>query len=246
MRVGIIDGDSILFVAGHPNKVLDEAGEPIKEDGKFVYIDKTEEELIEAIDNTICNRIITSSDADGYVLFLHGKGNYRYAIYPEYKANRPRKDLPEWWNPMRQYMVDKYKAVVVDGIEVDDACRITQKRIPNSFICAIDKDLLNLEGESFNWSKGIWIETTRQEADLQFQSDLICGQTGDNIKGVPGKGPKFVEQRFQNELDWGGVLDVYIEQFGIPLGVKEFYKNFTCLYILEDKEDFLTPEIQRL
>mgnify|MGYP003403362816 CR=1 FL=1 len=250
MRTAIIDGDSILFVAGHPNKVLDDDGEPIKENGKFVYMEKTEEELKEAVDSTICNRIIASSDADRYILYIKGKGNYRYSIYPEYKANRPKTELPTWWNTIRNYMIEKYKAVPVDNMEVDDACRITQKKIPNSFICAIDQDLLGLEGEAFNWSKGVWIETTPLESIYKFWGDMVCGQSGDNIKGIPGKGEKY----FKGLLDKADgsipfhslILWEYVKHFGENKGIEEFYKNYKCLYILEESEDFAIPEVQKL
>lgn len=250
MRTAIIDGDSILFVAGHPNKVLDDDGEPIKENGKFVYVEKTEEELKEAVDSTICNRIIASSDADRYILYIKGKGNYRYSIYPEYKANRPKTELPTWWNTIRNYMIEKYKAVPVDNMEVDDACRITQKKIPNSFISAIDQDLLGLEGEAFNWSKGVWVETTPLESIYKFWGDMVCGQSGDNIKGIPGKGEKY----FKSLLDKADgsipfhslILQEYIKHFGEPKGIEEFYKNYKCLYILEESEDFIIPEVQKL
>ena len=250
MRTAIIDGDSILFVAGHPNKVLDDDGEPIKENGKFVYMEKTEEELKEAVDSTICNRIIASSDADRYILYIKGKGNYRYSIYPEYKANRPKTELPTWWNTIRNYMIEKYKAVPVDNMEVDDACRITQKKIPNSFISAIDQDLLGLEGEAFNWSKGVWVETTPLESIYKFWGDMVCGQSGDNIKGIPGKGKKYFEGLLGNadgRIPFHSlILWEYVKHFGENKGIEEFYKNYKCLYILEELEDFIIPEVQKL
>ncbi len=249
MKIAIIDLDSVAFSCGHPNKVLDSKGEPIKENGKFVYIDKTEDELKNSCHYWM-NDILTKSQATHYIAFIKGKGNYRYTIKSDYKSNRP-KGQPTWWSIVKEYLISEFKAIEVNGIEVDDAVNITRLSLQDSFTCAIDGDLLGLEGNHYNWRKEEWIYTTLEDAYIKFWSDMITGQSGDGIKGIPGKGKKAVEDILKNSdmtkdpktsLFRAIVLENYIGKFGEYIGIEEFYKNYKCLYILDKHEGFIIPE----
>lgn len=245
MRTAILDLDSVIFYAFHPNKVLDDNNEPIKENGKFVYVEKTEDEIKASCDY-LMQDILLSSNATHYIGFVKGKNTIvdRKAVNTEYKANR-NKEKPKYWDFTKQYLIDKWGAVIVNDIEVDDAVNITRLKLKDSFICAIDKDLLSLEGIHFKWNKKEWITVSKEEAEYKFWCDMIVGQSGDNIKGIPGKGIKFVENRFQaGPIDPGEVLSCYVEYFGEYKGIQEFYKNYMCLYILEEKEGFEIPEVK--
>src|SRR6185369_17787536 len=119
------------------------------------------------------------------------------------------------------------------------------------FICAIDGDLLGLEGTHYNWRKKEWVTVHNGDAAFKFWSDMITGQTGDNIKGVPGKGQAFVKKLFnsvfEGETDfYEEVFRVYVEHFGLHEGIHEFYKNYVSLKILEKKEGFVIPEPNEL
>ena len=254
-RIAIIDLDSVMFSIAHPEKKLDENNEPVREDNKFVYLDKSLEQMHESAD-VIMTDILTKSEATGYIAFIKGKGNFRYTTDSEYKANRP-KESPEWWAPVKKYMMLHWNAVEVNGIEVDDAVNITRLRIEDSFIYAIDNDLLGLEGTHYNWRKNAWITVDESEAEYKFWSDMITGQKGDNVKGIPGKGPRFVEKLFLNIdnvfLNINDspslrtlVLEEYINTFGEYEGIKQFYKNYVDLKILEDYDGFIIPEISKL
>lgn len=251
MKTAVIDCDSILFTAAHPNKVLDDDEQPIKEDGKFVYKEKSEEEMFISLDE-LMSSILTKCNADAYIAFIKGKGNYRYQHNSEYKANRPT-ESPHWWKSLKQYCITKWNAVEVNGIEVDDAVNITRLSITDSFIVALDKDLLSLEGTHYNWRKDEWVTNTQREAEYKFWCDMITGQSGDNIKGIPGKGIKFAEKVLDNEVLLANdveyiqmVIDEYIKYFGEYKGIQEFHKNYMSLKILESYENFAIPNINKL
>lgn len=247
-KIGVIDGDSVLFAMGHGIKLLDENGLPIREDGKrFLYREKTSIELIQAADFYM-NDILTNGNFDSYILYLKGQNTIgsRKLINPDYKSNRPTQ-APSWWEFLKKYLQENWKAIVVDNMEVDDAVNITRLQLPNSFIVAIDNDLLALEGTHYNWRTEQWITHDLLEAECKFWSDMICGQKGDNIKGIPGKGEKFVNKILEGINDgWEErpkkVLEAYINHFGQYQGIKEFYKNYMSLKILNEKEGFIVPE----
>lgn len=245
-KIAVIDLDSIIFSAAHPNKVYDINHIPIKVDGKFVYEEKSEEQMLKTADK-IMNSILTKTKSTGYIAYVKGVGNFRYAINPEYKANR-NKQSPIWWNCIRDYLITKWGAIQPNNIEVDDAVSITVRKVDNSFICALDNDLLGLEGTHYNWRLDKWITVSMEEAEQKFWSDMITGQPGDNIKGIPGRGKKYAERliKYCDESDLcyhTQVLDEYIQHFGEPLGIDEFYKNYKSLKILETYEDFEIPSL---
>jgi hypothetical protein len=236
-KIAIIDTDSMLYSAFMPNKVADpNTGEPMKVDGKFVYTPKTDDEIKDTLDG-IMFHIFNEGAFTHYIGFVKGNDTTddRLLINPEYKAQRT-KEIPEKWEITKQHAIEKWGIIEVNDIEVDDAVRITNINIPNSHIVAIDKDLLWLEGENFNWRKNEWNTVTKSQEEEYLSRSLIIGDTVDNIKGLVGKGEKYCDRHYIKKVH--EVLPYYIIDYGLEKGVEEFYKNFKCLYILEKSDKF--------
>lgn len=113
------------------------------------------------------------------------------------------------------------------------------------FICAVDNDLLMLEGTHYNWRKKEWLTVSKEEAELKFWKDMIVGQSGDNIKGLKGKGIKYAEkllvgdyQNFRNLVNLS-----YMEVYKDETAYSEFDKNYHTLKILDSHDSFIIPEI---
>lgn len=240
-RIALVDLDSVAFGIGWGNKIPDGNGDYLRDEkGRLVYQEKTEEELIVCADQYM-NSILTSCNCTHYIAFIKGKntGSHRYKAKSDYKANRP-KESPKWWNTVKTYLVDQWGAEVVNDLEVDDAIAITYKRLPNSFIVAIDKDLLMIEGTNFNWRKGEWIPVNEQEASDFFWASMIIGDKVDGVSGIPGKGAVYASKL---DLNARTVFNEYILHYGDDLGIKEFYSNYTCLKLIDELEDFEIPNI---
>jgi hypothetical protein len=246
MKIAVIDLDSIAFTIGHPNKQLDENGDPMRTDdnSKFLYIDKTEQELIDCTDS-IMSGIIMRGGFTHYIGFIKGSKTIaeRKEINNDYKANRG-KESPGWWGFVKNTLIERWGAISVDNMEVDDAVNITRLKLSDSYIVAMDKDLLYLHGTHYNWSRDLWSIVGFNEAYTKFWSDMITGQSGDNIKGIPKKGPKYVESMLNEDTKipfMNRVFNEYIKHFGEYEGIKEFYKNYSCLKIKETCEGFEIP-----
>jgi hypothetical protein len=245
-KIAIIDLDSVAFSIGNPNKVLDEFGIPKRtEDNKrFIYTDKTEEELLESMD-FIMNSILRNGEFTGYIGYIKGSNTIKYKkdINPNYKSNRP-KEKPLWWDFVKSNLIDKWKAIEVNNIEVDDACNITRYAIKDSYLCCIDSDLLGLEGTHFNWRKNEWITVTKEQEELKFWYEMIIG-SHNNVVGLKGKGVKFADELFKSNkiLDLTSyyqlVLEAYHKHFkDFNLALDEFYINYKLLKVLKDKMYF--------
>lgn len=253
--IAVIDLDSVAYYAGHGKKIqisTTEDGLPIykREGNRLVYEDKSEDELKQSCDD-IMTDILSRSQATGYIAYIKGKntGKHRYEVNPDYKSNRS-KEVPKWWNYVKDYLETKWRAVSVDDYEVDDYVATTVKLVPDSFIVAIDKDLLHLEGTHYNWSTNEWITTSKEEAELHFWTDMLVGQPGDGLKGVPKIGKKGAEKLLSNLELKKGLEDInysnivyqqYVDYFNNNSWI-EYFKTYKCLKIKEDL-DIEIPKI---
>lgn len=124
-KIAVIDCDSIVFTAFHPNKVMDTDGNPMRENNKFIYEDKTEEQIRESV-NSLMHHILSSGRFTHYIGFIKGRNTIaeRLTYNSQYKANR-NAEQPKFWEFTKNYLIEKWGVIEVNNLEVDDACRIT-------------------------------------------------------------------------------------------------------------------------
>lgn len=241
-NIAIIDGDFLLYYCTYPKKVVQEE--------TTVFINKSLKEVFESADSSI-SQILTATNSEHYIAYLT-VGSFRYKIYQEYKANRKHREKPEHFRELVDYLIQAKGFRVYEELEADDCVNITRLSIKeyNPIMVSNDTDLLSLEGVHYNPIKKTFISCSSDQAHTKFWGDMIIGQPGDNIKGIPGKGKAFVEKLFSiqevsapyHQL----VLSAFIAHFGEQRGIDEFYKNYKCLKILEDYPGFVIPEPVKL
>jgi len=176
------------------------------------YIDKDVEDFIieteieveseyAAIHNieAIMGALISNAGGGDYTVYVGGDGNFRYDINPEYKAGRPPR--PVHYDIVKKYLIERYAAEVVDGMEVDDKVSMEQwkaydpmddveHRDASTMIVTIDKDLDMVPGYHYNWIKQEKYFITGEEGERNFYTQLLTGDRTDNIHGLVGVGPK--------------------------------------------------------
>ena len=241
----VFDGDFLLYYCTMGNKVLDSDNNPVKEDGKFIYTEKTLDEVKSTADEIITN-LINRASGDFYVGYIGKSKSFRYEEYPEYKANR-KGDKPKWFKELEEYLINHWKFIgLTNGLEADDAVNIVRNKLRgqyNIFIVTTDKDLIKcIPGRYINARDCSIIRTTKEQARTAFWTSMITGDTVDNIKGIPKCGKKYAEKLFSN-VDYSTdstheklVYKAYCEKFGSDADV-EYTKNLKLLYILDDYED---------
>lgn len=244
-ETALIDADGLIYIISYCKQKRDENGMPLLNDlGHPDREEKTLEQCQLAMDDIIKN-ILLGTGAEKYILFLTIGKNFRYKIYPEYKANRKYGDKPQHFDDIKTYLLVKYLAVHHPDLEADDLCLIYRNKIENSFICSPDKDMVGLEGTHYNYNKGEWITVSKDEAHFNFWSSVITGDTADNIKGIPGKGPAAVKKiigGIEPEDYMTEILLSYVGHFGEEVGISEFNKNYQVLKIKGKYDlDFVEP-----
>ena len=159
----------------------------------------TEEEDLEIAKyrmNELIERILADVNATSYQLYLTASGDetaFRQFVYPEYKQNR-KAPKPKHYNSLREFLIEQWDAVVVSGIEADDALGIEQSSSDNTIICSIDKDLDMIKGLHYNFVKEVIYEVTPEQATFNFYKQLLMGDRSDNVKGIEGIGEKKAER----------------------------------------------------
>lgn len=142
--------------------------------------------------------MLAATQATEYQVWLSDKkeNNFRYAIYPQYKANRTQPP-PKHLQTVKEFLIADWQANVSTGQEADDSLGIEQMKgffddekphILNTIICSIDKDLLQIPGRHYNFVKNEFQEVTPLEGLKQFYRQLLIGDVSDNIFGIYGIG----------------------------------------------------------
>ena len=206
----LIDGDILVYRAG------------------FAGNDK----LTASLGNVklLIKAILSSWDYSSYTLYLspEDRSNYRYKVAKtkEYKGNRKDVAKPQFYKEIRDYMIKRWNAEVVNGQEADDALGIAQQ--DDTVICSIDKDLNMIPGWHYNFvNKEKYYITEEDSLNLTieqrdkrkvykmdrgglkwFYAQLLLGDTGDNIPGVSGFGPVAVDNALKDCYTEKEMLDV--------------------------------------
>jgi DNA polymerase-1 len=190
--------------------------------------------------------ILRDTNATEYELWLTGGDNFRYKVYPEYKANRHGAYRPKWEKEVRAFLTSSWQANTTDGIEADDMLGIRQHELSSllssSIIAHLDKDINQIPGWHFNWELnrlGKCVREKKQyfvtleEGNRFFYYQLLTGDPTDNIKGAVGIGPKKAAALLDSleEREWyNAVLDCYSCEEELDL-------NAQCLYIWRKHND---------
>lgn len=198
------------------------------------------------MDNLIAEILVeVGSDADPYQLYLTGGGNFRkdIATIQPYKGTR-KKEKPKHYQALRDYLVDTWNAIVVEGMEADDALAIEATRLgTDAVVVSIDKDLLQVKGKhyNFNTKKMEMIDEFTGLYNLYHQ--MLTGDRVDNIRGVPKigkvKATKILDGLDTEQEMYEAVLKAY------DGNVEELTENARLLYMLRTEDDWWYPPTER-
>ncbi len=185
--------------------------------------------------------LLRKLEPTSYELWITGEGNYRFQVYPEYKANRLNVPRPKFLPECRDYLVRVHGAKVSEGCEADDMLGIilTQQNDAGNecMISSIDKDLLMIPGWHYipeiSRKGNIVREAERRyispfEGLQFFYTQLLTGDPTDNIKGVKGIGKVGAAKLTALEQDEAGLFRCVREAYGND---EELEMNARCLWI---------------
>lgn len=177
---------------------------------------------LQIVDNTL-RSILNEGDVAvrAYTILLSGPNNYRIKIatLKPYKGNRDPTHVPVHYQAIRDHLTGPWGARVIHNREADDECSILAwqaRRDGKPYaVATIDKDLDQIPGTHYDYRLKQWYEVSESEAERWLWVQIVAGDSGDNIGGVPGYG-KVKAEKFIDSLDkyskterWTAVVELY-------------------------------------
>lgn len=151
---------------------------------------------------------------------VSGRQNFRFDLYPAYKANRKGTRKPIILSPLMEYALATYNGFRKDEMEADDVLGIWQTNSPRhtSVIVSGDKDMRTIPGLHYNPEKqheGV-ITVTPAQAERTHMVQVLTGDATDNIPGCPTYGPVTADRAVPRDaclVDmWEAVVDCFIKK----------------------------------
>lgn len=198
------------------------------------------EEVNQMVDNKIKEICAAVYSTEPPILYLTGKNNFRHDIakQQEYKGGR-KAVKPFHWKYIRSYLIAQWGAIVVDGMEADDALAIEQTKrlhLKDTIICSRDKDLKQVPGYHYQWECGKqgsfgpeWVDELGYiklkgpkkivGCGLKFfYSQVLTGDSTDTYGGLPGCGPirafAILNECNSDEEMYNVVLEAFTFKYG--------------------------------
>ncbi len=150
---------------------------------------KSTKDIKRKIDQTIASIMADLQGGKGKIA-IKGKGNFRKDIYKEYKGHRKKEmteQEEEFFDYTYEYLKTSWGAVPADNMEADDLLAIWHTAEPG-IIVSIDKDLLQVPGLHYNTRKKEYENMSEEESSLLLHTQVLMGDSVDNIKGLVGVG----------------------------------------------------------
>ena len=196
----LLDADVLLYECGFGCEVgWDEPGYPPFDRAK---------DLLESKIAQICTAVGATAPP---ILFLTGKGNFRYDIAKRVPYKSRPANKPFHYKNIKAYIKGMYDYRESEGMEADDLMAIEQTRnglldrsIPRTIICSRDKDLRQVPGMFYSWecgnqpSYGPMLHDSLGSLSLSEDGKKLSGTgqsffyaqclMGDPIDSIPGLG----------------------------------------------------------
>ena len=179
----IIDADSMVYSSAFAED-LDSAQE--------IYDSKIE---------AVLDYFEAKGDVDSFTVCSGSKGNFRKYLTDTYKANRKDIKHPEWLKHIHNYSKTDWNAKWIVGAETDDLVATLfydKKEGVENVLVSIDKDYLQLEGWIYNYGKNTLTYNSKLDALRAFYTQMIVGDSSDNIKVCNGKGKAYAKKLFKD------------------------------------------------
>jgi hypothetical protein len=198
--IAIIDADIVIHRVGYTTE----------NDEEWIARHRADEML---------DGILVDTSATNFELWISDDRdkNFRFQVSPTYKAQRtaPR---PKHYDFIKGHVIKEWDARIAHDMEADDAMGISQdKSGGETVICSIDKDLLQIPGQHYNFVKKEWESVTAWEGLKWFYKQLLIGDVSDNVKGCSGIGPVKAAKALDPVLEETGEIGLFNQVFSLYL-----------------------------
>ena len=152
------------------------------------------------------------------VIFCNGsKNNFRNDVNKEYKANRTQK-RPTILSDLHKQVKELYNSVWGDGVETDDvvatlwAEEVAKNGIDSVIIMSLDKDYKQFPCwfYDYHYRRRELVKISEEEAIRNFYSQMIIGDSADNIKVCKGYGKVYASKLLREaKTEYSAMIKTY-------------------------------------
>ena len=201
-KVLLIDADSIMYTSTYfPEDSLLEFPTEEEQLEEAKYRTRTKLQEIQINVEEWYNIVQT-------YIFIGGKGNFRYKIFPEYKANRKDTVKSPLLPFIKEYMIEELKAIESHGGEADDyIIDGISECSGNCVVSSIDKDVLyhspNIplyDYRGYNDVLGEFKSISTKQSRLARATQLVTGDSTDGVPGAKGVGKAWCDKNMHVDM----------------------------------------------
>jgi DNA polymerase-1 len=214
----LVDADILVFRMCHAHEKSIDWGDGVQSVQMEPHIAKSR------LANMI-RKYARVNECESVTMCFTSRKNFRYNVYPEYKANRvfERKQL---FPILLEWMEGRYNCLRMDYLEADDVMGVMATKEPGQHVVAtIDKDLDQIPGLHYNWNHDKKYEINRTKADRLFYTQIMAGDPTDNYYGIKGVGPKTAHKLLDatpKRERWNAILKLfkkkgYTEEYALQM-----------------------------
>lgn len=153
-------------------------------------------------------------------IYIGGLGpTFRHSIARLRKYKDGRKEKPAHFGALRSRIIERFGAIEAEFEEADDVVSYKSKSIRASggmvVVVTNDKDLDQIPGPHYDWTKGVWRTVSDEDALRQLWVQTLSGDPTDSIGGCwkigPGKAETAISAIFQESRDIAHVWECVVE-----------------------------------
>lgn len=132
---------------------------------------------------------------------------WRKELNPEYKDNRKGARKPHHLDACKEYLMKKWKGIREPLHEADDLLALRAEQLGDEpwVICSIDKDLMQIPGDHFDWTNDRYVTVSKAEALRCLWYQVLIGDSTDNIHTPRLLGKKYANDTLDIVDDWDNV-----------------------------------------
>ena len=195
----LIDGDIVAYQTATKAEV------PVHWGDDLWTLHANVKEAKVTLDSTI-DKMKKNLKSDSIIVAITGTKNFRKEVLPTYKDNRKQRRKPVILNALREYLIEKYKAISYDNLEADDVLGILATTPDNTYekvIVSIDKDFNQIPSNISKDGETVTSTITQQQADVYHLIQTLAGDSSDGYSGCPKVGMVTAKRLFDNLTKWG-------------------------------------------
>lgn len=210
----LIDADMVVFQACSAVEKEINWGD----DMWTLHADATEaKQLVDAKIQSLVEKVLNHFDYTGaydIILCFSGDNNFRYSVLSTYKSNRKGRRKPVCYKAIVEWCKENYETTTKDNLEADDCLGILATiNEGNAVIISGDKDMKQIPGRFYDFSRDEFYNHSKEEADYWFFYQCLVGDATDGYSGCPGIGDKTAIKLLDAEgATWQTIVNTYAKK----------------------------------